>query len=704
MPMAATDTFPFERVLSFAPLVSRWQARLRAVRGRHRDPLGAVFEQALKAAPELAAEVLTPADQARHAALIPILLGPLVPAEGLATLEAAATGPYNADVLSATPHFDEIGLWQDTQSGDLPGYARHATAEVLRQFYGAQIARIPRVETVVSPETGLSRHLRVLLDTRFLKVEPIGEAPTLDLSEVEGMLDAPRILDRLSRRLAGHFRLRGFLVVTAEDVTESEARSALQIELLRPDAMATEADLARLEEHVRTLLRLPGLTLGLVRMERQRRPHDGEVIAGARPVGRSLMLPAEGLEAEAALQLRQLFNQVLASTNIFLVDDLANSSLGAMNEVALRERGFQSLAIVPLRAEGRVVGLLELAAPEPGVFSVARRRLITALGPLFGTALRRALDEEENRLQAVIKQRFTAVHPSVEWRFRQAAREVLESGASVAEAAVPIVFKEVYGLYGQVDIRDSSGARLGAIREDLGAQIALADTVFEAALAARPLPALREKRARLNAFRPEPSEARVEPESDPYAFLHDEIEPLFETIRDWSEDTGSAIVAYQRALDPDLGVLYKRRRAYERSVSAINDAVARILEDAQNEAQKIIPHYFERYKSDGVEFNLYAGASMVEDGKFEALHLQSLRLWQLETMCRIARATGRAHALARRAAPGHLPRARAGRPARRALPAGREALRRRRRLQRALRDRQKAHRQGPHRRSARAHG
>jgi hypothetical protein len=636
--MASPDTFPYERVLSLAPLVERWRARLRTAPARDLDRLGDAFGRALEHAPELAAPYLDDDARQRHAALIPLLLAPLVPAEGLASLEAAVTAPYRADVLSATPGFEAMGLWGDVDGGEIAGYARHATAEVLRQSYGAQIARIPRVETVRDPATGLSHHLRVLLDTRFLKVEPVAEVPPLDLSEVEGMLDAPRVLDRLGRRLAGHFRLRGFLVVTAEDVTEDEARSALQMELLRPDAMATEADLARLEEHVRTLLRLPGMALGLVRLDRQWRVNGGDVPSlGARPVGRSLILPPAGIDGEEADTLRQTYGQAFSSTNLFLVDDLTAAAPAPPHEAALVEAGYRSLALMPLRAEGRVVGLLELAAPDSGVFTVARRRLISALGPLFGTALRRALDEEENRLQAVIKQRFTAVHPAVEWRFRQAAREVLEGNARIAEATVPIVFKEVFGLYGQVDIRDSSGARLGAIREDLGAQIALADAVFEAALAARPLPALREKRARLNAFRPDPGEARTEPEGDPYVFLHDEIEPLFETVRAWSDDTERAVTAYRRSLDPDLGVLYKRRRAYERSVSLLNDVVVRVLEEAQGEAQKIIPHYFERYKSDGVEFNLYAGPTMVEDGEFDALHLESLRLWQLETMCRVAR-------------------------------------------------------------------
>ena len=49
----------------------------------------------------------------------------------------------------------------------------------------------------------------------------------------------------------------------------------------------------------------------------------------------------------------------------------------------------------------------------------------------------------------------------------------------------------------------------------------------------------------------------------------------------------------------------------------------------------MFPHYFERYKTDGVEYNMYIGASLVNNRGFDPIYLQNLRLWQLETMCKI---------------------------------------------------------------------
>ena len=47
----------------------------------------------------------------------------------------------------------------------------------------------------------------------------------------------------------------------------------------------------------------------------------------------------------------------------------------------------------------------------------------------------------------------------------------------------------------------------------------------------------------------------------------------------------------------------------------------------------MFPHYFERYKTDGVEYNMYIGESITKDEKFDTIYLRNLRIWQLVVMC-----------------------------------------------------------------------
>ena len=47
----------------------------------------------------------------------------------------------------------------------------------------------------------------------------------------------------------------------------------------------------------------------------------------------------------------------------------------------------------------------------------------------------------------------------------------------------------------------------------------------------------------------------------------------------------------------------------------------------------MFPHYFEKQKTDGVDYQIYVGASLLEDGRFDPLCLKNLRLWQLMVTC-----------------------------------------------------------------------
>ena len=119
--------------------------------------------------------------------------------------------------------------------------------------------------------------------------------------------------------------------------------------------------------------------------------------------------------------------------------------------------------------------------------------------PLFSMAVRRSVEELEQRVQALIKEQCTAIHPSVEWRFRQAAFRAMERRASGSPAELePIVFKNVHPLYAVSDIRGSSDERNRSIQADLITHLRLAREVIELAREARPLPFLDQLRYRID--------------------------------------------------------------------------------------------------------------------------------------------------------------------------------------------------------------
>ena len=115
-------------------------------------------------------------------------------------------------------------------------------------------------------------------------------------------------------------------------------------------------------------------------------------------------------------------------------------------------------------------------------------------------------------------------------------------------------------------------------------------------------------------------------------FLRSEIYPVFSHMQKVDPELGKLVEKYNSKLDPELNTIYEERKKYDDSVNLINQKLASYLDRQQDEAQKMFPHYFERYKTDGVEYNMYIGQSISKQKQFDPIHLQNLRLWQLMVM------------------------------------------------------------------------
>src|SRR5690606_36497272 len=396
-------------------------------------------------------------------------------------------------------------------------------------------------------------------------------------------------------------------------------------DLLQKDAMATPQHLDHLQERLRDLLRCPDLRIGLLHLEHD----DDDAIPTARPVGRSLLM-----EAQQAVptcpdgHTSSSYAHAVKNLSPVIISDLEQAPFETGLEQHLREQGFRSLMLAPLGYKGDVIGLLELASPERGFLNTLNALKLDEVITLFSTALQRSLDERENRLQAIIKQQYTAVHSTVEWRFREAAARFLQQQAAGRRPRpASIIFRDVYPLYGLTDVRDSSLHRNVAIQADLLEQVGLALTVVMEARLHPPLPVLDELSYRMEHFVEElQGDLSSEHELTVLDFLRNDVEPLFDHLAGFGSSVRTRVEAYRSAIDPAMGILYHRRRDFDETIQRINDTIGVVLDVRQEQAQAMFPHYFEKYKTDGVDYNVYVGASLLEDRSFDMLYLRNLRL------------------------------------------------------------------------------
>ncbi|WP_299581242.1 hypothetical protein [Mucilaginibacter sp.] len=80
--------------------------------------------------------------------------------------------------------------------------------------------------------------------------------------------------------------------------------------------------------------------------------------------------------------------------------------------------------------------------------------------------------ELQNEIQAFIQDTYTRLDASVVWKFKKEAFNFLRSrNAGIAYHLNEIVFRDVFALYGQMDIKNSSAQRNECVRADLTAEL-----------------------------------------------------------------------------------------------------------------------------------------------------------------------------------------------------------------------------------------
>ncbi len=121
-----------------------------------------------------------------------------------------------------------------------------------------------------------------------------------------------------------------------------------------------------------------------------------------------------------------------------------------------------------------------------------------------------------------------------------------------------------------------------------------------------------------------------------FSFLKYEVANTFEGLKDLGGDVTRAIDQYCSALDPVAGVVYDKRKEYEDSLSKLNETLSGYLASEDLKIQETFPHYFEKRQTDGIDYMMYIGKSMMESGNLAPFHIKNLTLWQMMLSCGLA--------------------------------------------------------------------
>jgi len=637
------EKYPFRCVFSLRPLIEFWRRNVATS-----PEYGSCYAESLEAKLQRAPELLDPIEDLtildKHQDLLKSLMSLVFPPAFWRTDMVGAFVPFILRPVYTSPSFKHLLLKDDGSFKGRPlmgedayfmGRILRAYFLILEKHYGiSRRIDFPVIQVVPDPDTGLDLYLRIKPNLRFIEVHPKGELKKLTEAEHARILENmtnPAVLREILP--PENFEFRGFGSLYALDVTQSEIISALERDLIDQESIFSQCGFQRLQQRLRVLFHSPDLVASLAAIQREQVMllNVGCNISRSSLFSSCHHLPIKEFEGS-------LYDRAVTRNSILRIRDLQEEPLKTRAEQDMLKGGIRSLMIAPLTYQGNCIGTLDIGSPIPDQFEPLDLAQMNQIAPIFSLAIKRALDEIDHHVQGVIKEKCTAVHPTVEWRFQEAAFHHLERvRMGQVSDLEPIVFRDVYPLYAISDIRGSSDARNRAVQLDLEEQLGLALKVIQTASLARPMPILQElghrlvkQLERLRAGLSSGDEATV------IKMLKTDVEPLFVPFQDFSPQVRQAIEDYHAALDSRVGTIYRKRREFEESVSLLNKRISLYLDREQVEAQAVFPHYFEKHQTDGVDYLIYVGSSLVEKGAFNELYLENLRLWQLMVSCGIA--------------------------------------------------------------------
>ena len=470
-----------------------------------------------------------------------------------------------------------------------------------------------------------------------MDVKVNGELPKLMQSDINKLLnnaDDPQMF--LKTFPKDMFEFHGFMMGSFVDVTDLEVVREARYYV---NNIEQDFDLNNFHEqfakYIISFLNKPNLTVGEAIVD-ERNIYADQSLSLTGLTGNEFM----AMDARRA-NLQGLYGKVFKEKDTVFCEDL--SKIGGISTLVDRviANGYKSLILHPLKDKtGKIQNVIEVGSKLALDFNALSVSKMGRMFALLDEAYLQFMELLEGQISNIIKENFTAIHPSVEWKFEDSAIQYFNEQikGNIIDMP-PIVFEELYPLYGQSDIVNSSVIRSEAIQEDMIRNLELVSNLISKWLDKRQIHILESF-----LIKTEKTLLRIREqfssndETEISNFLQSDVHPLLHQLHERHPELSSkAYKEYFSALDKDYGIYYQKRKSFEKSVKKLNNKIASFLEREDQKMQSVLSHYFEKYKTDGVEYNMYLGQSLLENNVFNKYDLQNFKMWQLTNMCEIVK-------------------------------------------------------------------
>jgi hypothetical protein len=625
---------PFVIRLSFDQIIERLEKLSTEGEGLYGVDIDGILKEVARH-PELRNGITDISQIKDNERLISRLLAELFPAALTHNEIKAVAVPYQGLIFNYSERFRKIlsdagpGFEINIRDFDAHEFYIFCCCIILNEFYDMKVDFSKPLFYDIPTAEGIIKHYRISFNGDFMEVIPTENSIALSAGEIRSLLDNFDDLALWKEKFPPHsWIMKGFAIMTLFDVTVQNAVSIFKDNLL---GKFSAPDLQRsLESIFESIFQKKGIRVGFTSYDEQ----SGHLSTPVSKKIKSFLLLGKQDIHEKEIMCEGSYDAVIKRKTYFTISDTAiflasnPNSLLAQN---FTRQGIRSFILAPLVKNNSLLGVMEVVSYKTGDFNSVNANKLGVVMPYLVDAIERKINDMQNQVQAVIQSNYTTLHPSVYWKFRTEAEKYIgNSEIGLDYQFRQITFKKVYPFYGQVDIQNSSLTRNLSVENDLALQVERLFLLLEQLEGEHHATIPEEKLASLKEFANNLSSGiRADTEQSFQHYLETEIYSLFDQFNGTER---IAIEEYFKHTDSGEGDFYINRRRYEQTIMLVNNKLAEILDKRQEAIQGFYPHYYERFKTDGVEHNLYIGNAIAPEKPFDALSLKRLRLWQLLVM------------------------------------------------------------------------
>lgn len=492
-------------------------------------------------------------------------------------------------------------------------YARRLYRDILYKCYGIHDIALDTSQTLLrltDDSEGFKRHYHFITNNQFVDITYAGTLPELNDEWIEYAKGNIEYIKEIKNQLPlASFGLEGFILFTIKDETITESLNQLSDNVATMHTLSRKDTFIQIKNNTLSLLQKKDLEVGilpLIDVNKKIFYHKSFNYSSI-----LFKILQKHLSTAALNDFLGRFIEMCTEAYEFPIQLFKETSNEVRLELRtyLKEEGVKSFSVMPVFHQQDLVGVIELASYASENITHDDVRKIESAMPMYSEFIVYQTNKLHEQMESFIMHNYTAIQPVVEWKFNEVAWNTMQKAPN---AKLPdISFKELAPFYGAIDIKNSSVVRQKALRKDSNNQLKKVEKIL----------------SKYGDTETTSQENLIQWKDSLKNTLAEEQEL---NLRLFIEKASQDLL--ENYPDAEMDFLHEEEINYEQSLFSINNALKEILDIQEQKLKKSIPVYFDKFRTDGWEYTIYAGQSLSPDILITEEMILKIKEWELETM------------------------------------------------------------------------